>query len=330
MVEIMKPRLNYRTWLAALALVWLVSGHLTATAAPPHQVFLPLVNTSAAAPTQPGWLACLNTYRGQGNLPPVSENSAWSNGDWKHSRYTVKNDTLTHSEDPNNPWYTPEGAAAAQNGNVMASSSSTASDAVAIDAWISGPFHALGILDPALSQVGFGSYREANGGWQMAATLDVLRGLGRIPAEVVFPVFWPQGNAAVPLGYYGGEMPDPLTSCPGFHAPVGLPLIMQVGSGNRQPVVTAYSFWQGSSLLEACVFTELTYTNPNSGYQSLGRAVLASRDAIVLIPRQPLTAGATYTIALTVDGQDHSWSFTPASGLSAPGTRLGTAQAPVK
>jgi hypothetical protein len=61
--------------------------------------------------------------------------------------------------------------------------------------------------------------------------------------------------------------------------------------------------------LEHCVFDETTYTNPDSGTQSTGRNVLNARDAIVLIPRNPLTAGAIYQVSITANGQTYAWSF---------------------
>ena len=149
-----------------------------------------------------GWLAEVNAYRALANLPTVSENPTWSDGDWKHSRYMVKNDYIGHDEDPANPWYTPEGRTAAQNGNTFVSSSSTAADSYAIDFWMRAPFHAVAILDPALLQVGFGSYREADGGWQMGATLDVIRGLGLIPPNVSFPIEYPGNDATSSLRSY--------------------------------------------------------------------------------------------------------------------------------
>jgi len=221
----------------------------------------------------------------------------------------VKNDVLKHSEEPNNPWYTPEGLAAAQSGNLMASSDIEASDRYAVDAWMQAPFHAVGILDPALIKVGFGSYREADGGLQMGATLDILRGLGEIPQAVRYPVMWPTNGATVPIGDHWGEYPDPLTSCPGYRSPSGLPVILQVGSGNLAPVVGSHTFLQGKTPLDHCVFTESTYTNPDKAAQELGRAILDQRDAIVLISREPFIPGASYTVSIEVSGQTYSWSF---------------------
>lgn len=275
------------------------------------RVFIPVVvKGDVQENSSPGnWLAYLNLYRSMADLPPLSENTGWSLGSHHHARYTVKNDVLEHGEDEDNSWYTPEGHAAARSGNIMASGNHEAGDDYAIDAWMQAPFHAVAILDPALKQVGFGSYREADGGLQMGATLDILRGLSSVPAGMEFPVAWPADGMSVPLNLYWGEYPDPLSSCPGYAAPSGLPVILQVGPGDRIPEVNSHSFRRGSQSLESCIFSESTYFNSDAEAQDLGRAVLADRDAVVLIPREPLTAGATYSVSITVDGQNYSWQF---------------------
>ncbi len=268
--------------------------------------------TTLAQPVA-GWLAYVNMYRSRAGLPAVTENATWSNGCWLHSRYMVKNDEITHYEDPAKPWYTQEGYDAGRSGNVMVSSNVQASDEYAIDLWMKGPFHAVGILDPALHQVGFGSYREAIGTWKMGATLDVIRGLDTIPSDVTFPVRWPENGTTMPLlAYSGGETPDPLTSCPGYTVPSGPPIILQLGAGNITPAVTAHAFRQGAMDLEHCVFDETNYVNPTN--QSVGRAVLNSRDAVVLMPRSPLSPGTAYTVSITANGQTYTWSFVTAAG----------------
>ncbi|CAG0981118.1 hypothetical protein ANRL4_01878 [Anaerolineae bacterium] len=223
----------------------------------------------------------------------------------------VKNDFIGHTEDSTNPWYSPEGLAAAQNRNTFVSSSASASDAYPIGFWLQGPFHEVGVLDPALRQVGYGSYREVDGGWQMGATLDVIRGLGSISPSVSFPIKYPGDGQTIGLrSYAGGEWPDPLSACAGYATPSGLPIILQIGPGNLTPNVTAHTFMQGTTPLEHCVFDETTYTNSDSGTQSTGRNVLNARDAIVLIPRNPLMPGLTYSVSITANGQTYAWSFT--------------------
>jgi hypothetical protein len=163
--------------------------------------------------------------------------------------------------------------------------------------------------------VGFGSYREAIGTWQMGASLDVSRGrISSEPPAGTYPVMWPgNGQTTSILTYRGTEWPDPLTSCPGVTAdywnPSGPPIYLQIGSGDFIPNVSATSLKQGSSNLEHCVFDETNYTNPNSSTQNIGRWILNTRDAIIIMPKRPLEEGKTYTVSITTNGNIYTWSF---------------------
>ncbi len=284
--------------------------HLQATYA--LTSYLPLVLKSSSPPSPPpeNWLDAVNYYREMAGLPAVSENTAYSNGDRLHARYMVKNDDIGHSEDPANPWYTPEGAQAAATCNAMGHSDVNATDLDAINLWMSGPFHALGILDPKLYETGFGSYRENVGSWRMGAALDVLRGRGSLPPTVSFPVYFPGDGTSTPLLTHSSEWPSPLTSCPGYTEPSGAPIMLQIGDGSQTPNVTATSFRENGVAREHCFFDETRYTNPDSGSQSLGRNILNMRDAIVIMPRAPLVPGAEYTVSITVNGATYTWTFT--------------------
>jgi hypothetical protein len=287
---------------------------------PPSQplddsIYLPLI-FKGSPPPPTDWLGYFNYIRGLGALPALIENPSWSDGCVKHSRYMVKNDVIEHNETPGNPWYTPEGQAAAQSSNLMVSSSMSTTDIDAIDGWMTAPFHGVGMIDPELLQTGFGSYREAIGSWRMGACLDVLRGDGIIPPSVTFPVRWPGSGAGMPYTYFNGsEFPDPLTSCPGYSAPTGPPVYLLVGTGGATINVTAHSFSQGATPLAHCMINETNYSNPNASYQSLGRAVLGGRDAIVIIPRNPLASGASYTVSITNNGATHTWTFSVSSSI---------------
>jgi hypothetical protein len=227
----------------------------------------------------------------------------------------VKNDVLSATESPATPWYLVEGAAAAPNSNLMLSDDPSLSDRQALDFWMAKPFHALGLLDPALLTTGFGSFREDAGAFdpfKMGAVIDVRRGLGSIPGAVQFPIKWPEHNSTVYLTSYDGtEQPDPLSSCSGYNPPSGLPIILQLGPGNFTPVVTAHIFKRGATSLAHCIFSETDYSNTIGSLQSLGRGLLAASDAIVLIPKLPLTP-ASYTVSITANGQATTWTFTVA------------------
>lgn len=287
----------------------------------PTQTSIP---TNTPTPTQnPGedWLSYINYLRSMGGLHSLSSDAIWSEGCRLHSRYMVKNDEIGHSEDPSNIWYTAAGDEAAGYSNVMVSSSVSSTDMYAIDLWMSGPFHGIAVLDPQLEIAGFGSYREAIGTWNMGASLDVSRGrTSAEPPAGTYPVMWPgNGLSTSILTYRGTEWPDPLTSCPGITAdywnPSGPPIYLQIGSGDITPNVSATSLRQGSSDLEHCEFDETNYSNPNSSAQNTGRWILNTRDAIIIMPKDPLEAGKTYSVSITTNGNNYNWSFTAESSL---------------
>lgn len=267
--------------------------------------------TSPAVATGPDWLIYLNRFRAQAALPPLAENSDWSEGSRLHSIYMVNTDQLWHDEHISSPWYTKAGQEAAKNGNIAASDwMGEPAFTWAIDFWMSAPFHAVPILDPALGEVGFGTYREEVGVFVVTAAMDVGRGIGEVPAAISFPVTFPaDGGQTWVLSNRLGEFPNPLESCPGYQRPTGPPLILQIGDGSETPAVTSTRLIQGEIALAHCVFDETNYVNDEDFRQGIGREILNERDAIVILPRRPLEVGNAYTVTVTVNGQTVSWRF---------------------
>ena len=139
------------------------------------------------------WLGRLNQYREKAGLPPVSENEALSTGDANHARYLVANqaamirsgkiDASIHEEDPAKPYFTPEGKAAAAVSDIDAlytDPPATPDSPWAIENWVTGPFHRMWLLDPALHRVGYGQYCE---GGNCAAALNIRGGVDGIRAR---------------------------------------------------------------------------------------------------------------------------------------------------
>jgi hypothetical protein len=244
------------------------------------------------------WLDRLNAWRASVNLPALAENTTWSQGDYSHSLYMVKNDQVTHYELSTLPYYTVAGDTAARNGNIEVNSTTSFSDDRAIDWWMAAPFHALGMMDPRLTTTGFGAYREVKSGWQAGFTLDTLRGNSFTGGT--YPVFFPGDRSSVPLRSYGGnEFPDPLQACPGYSAPTGLPVFVEVG-GNVATTVGAHAFTANGTPLANCVI--------DSSSAAVGSS-LKARGAVILIPQQPLQPGVTYAVTMTVNGVPYAWSF---------------------
>lgn len=275
-------------------------------------VCLLVIGAAAEAPRADGrssWLDRLNYYRSTAMLPPVVEEPTLSVAVQQHARYIVHNDVLDHAQHARKRWATPEGAAAAAVSNLAASTRENEPDWWAVDLWMQAPFHALGILDPALTRVGFGIHRASNGKIQTAAGLDVIRGRRMDFTPVPFPIVWPADGATVPLTSHEDEYPSPLTSCKGYTAPTGLPLIVQLGRGDGVPEIMGAVISDGEAFLEHCLFDERTYTNRNARQQALGRSILDARDAIVLIPRKPLRPGRRYRVIIEANRRRIDWTF---------------------
>ena len=280
-------------------------------------VLPPVLAESRGAAGGENWLGRVNSYRIAIGLWPVRENRLLSAGDRCHAIYIVKNEVLQHGEESGNRFFTPQGRAAATQSNLFLSYDADDTNSWVIDIWMQSPFHAVGLLDPRLRQVGYGSYRDPVGAVKTGAALNVAAGLEE--ATAVYPIFWPGNRSTVPLDRHWVGFPSPLQSCPGYVAPSGLPLIIQFGPGDQDPVVAASSLSADGQSLEHCIFSESTYRNPDLAQQELGRSVLAPRDAVVLVPRAPLTPGVRYTASITVGGRNYVWSF----GVEAPETNQG-------
>lgn len=270
---------------------------------------LPNLPTEKAAPvhltTTPvasgGWLDRLNTWRASTGLPALTENTTWSQGDYNHAVYMVKNNLVTHYETVGTPYYTPEGDTAARNSNIQVSSTTGTTDSDAIDWWMGAPFHAMGMMDPRLTTTGFGSYRDSTTSpWQEGGALDVLR--GNPFTGGTYPVFFPGNGTTEPLTQYSGnEFPDPLQACAGYTTPVGLPIFIEVGGNVATTASPVHSLTGNGVALAHCIIDS---TVPSVGSN------LTSRGGVIIIPRQPLQAGVKYVVALTVNGVPYTWSFT--------------------
>lgn len=249
------------------------------------------------------WLEVINRIRTSVGVQPLVEDPGLSDAAWKHARYVVKTDQPGHSEDPTSPWYTEAGA---NSQSVLATSNSEcATDWWALLGLMTAPFHAAHMLNPRLSRTGFGSFREAGGQVEMAAALDV-GGVGGMPPNQTFPVLWPGPGTEVWVNDHYGEWPSPLTSCPGYSLPTGLPLLAQLASS---PQVTASSFSLRGQELDHCIIDGSNYENPSQEEEDLGRSILTATNSVIVLPRLPLASESTYEASLTVDGTAIAWSF---------------------
>jgi uncharacterized protein YkwD len=243
------------------------------------------------------WLGAVNAYRSMSGLNPVSSNAAWSNGAYEHSCYMVRNGIISHYQDSKLPGATPSGANAGMKGNVAVSSSAEASARSHVDLWMTGPFHAIGILRPELTQVGFGKCSDPNASrWRSGATLNILDGLNgpRGPRPVVFP----GPGSTVPLNRFVVESPDPVALC-GWSGPAGLPLIAMLPAS----VSSATATLRGPNGPEqVCVLHGANTSEPTAKW------IMSNDNAVVIVPRNPMATGS-WSASVRSDGGNVDWSF---------------------
>lgn len=271
---------------------------------------------SSAQDPNPGIVA-LNELRALSGLAPVSEDDGMTGGARRHSEYMVRTGTMTHSEDPSSPWYSPEGDLAARQSNlaVFGSAAVTARDAVEL--LMVSPFHGIAFVDPALSTSGAALFSDATAPrFRSGFTINVNGGrTATAPSDA--PVLWPGHQSNVDLlTYPGGEYPDPLSPCDGYQAPTGTPLLLLFETDRR---VTGANLTDDlGRTLQVCAFDRHSYTNPDGTAQDVGRQALAGRNAAVVVPRSPLESDRRYHAEVATSGGDVRWSFTTGDVPAAP------------
>ncbi len=243
-------------------------------------------------------------------LSPVTDWEPYNQGSELHSYYMVTTDSaIAHSQDPEHPLFDAAGDQAARNGNLFATSQLDANFVWSMNFWASAPFHLIGMLDPKLSRVGYGDHVEAAGDVNMAAVLDIGSDTGQ-DTSTEFPITFPGPDSSTWIVRHSlFEWPDPIGSCPGFSRPSGAPIVLFLGDGSLTPQVASHRLALGDSVLETCLFDETSYRNADPYAEQVGRTILDLNDAVVIIPRQPLAAGETYTAQVTADDQTHTWKF---------------------
>jgi|HubBroStandDraft_6_1064221.scaffolds.fasta_scaffold103641_2 hypothetical protein len=280
--------------------------------------------------SSPGWLDELNRLRKTGGLEPVAENGALSRDCEAHAKYLVEQGPATepqfesykaaiglgaHHEDPSSPHFSAAGAECAAGGKEAMGVSQSNDVAWGRDPindldglFYDAPFHRLSLLAPWATVAGYGTY----GAYPRRVGTMALRGEGGIGSPLIL---FPTDGSIVSVGKIESfEAPDPLSSCPGYKLPIGLPITMQLGSGYRGRM-QSYSITGPAGVVETCAFDWLTYKNPDAAMQEHARQLLRAFGAIVLIPRQPLVNG-NYKVAVSTGRQNFSWSFTVAQPAS--------------
>lgn len=195
----------------------------------------------------------------------------------------------------------------------------------ALNNWLDGPFHRLWILSPTLTRVGYGEFCEKK---YCVAALDLGSGAEthRGPAPLAAPIEFPPDKSTITRNSFAGEWPSPLTSCPGYSFPAGVPATIQLGA-MVDAKLSEYQITRDGHGVESCGVDGTNYQNPVSAEQERGRAILMQLGAAMIIPRYPLKPG-NYSVTATLNDRAYQWSFTVAG--NAGGAAAVHKDAPIK
>jgi len=259
----------------------------------------------AANPTPPfisagaDWLTAVNYFRAMASLPPVVEDPSLSPGAYNHSCYMLLND-ISHEEVSGAPGYTPEGDSAGRSGNVAVNSATGVSNRSFVELWMTGPFHAIGILRPNLQRVGYGQCENpSTPRWHSGATLDILHGLG--PKQGLSqPILFPGDGMVTNLTQFVAESPNPVQLCGWGNTGAGLPVIaMMPENFSSNPTATMTG---PSGPVQTCVLSRHNTID-------VAQSILAGDNAAIVMPRSALSPGV-YTVTVNTSARSVTWSFT--------------------
>jgi hypothetical protein len=282
----------------------------------------PVQGADFASPSDPsaGWLQTINYYRTASGLLPITENAAFTKGVLNHATYLAKTNPALmsgrfesrHSENPASPYATISGVTTGA-GDLTSNSIPTESEP--IDAWMTAPFHAVGLLRENLRTSGFGqAFNVNNGNYEQG--VSVLSGLVRGPRTK--NILFPGPNSKVRLNAFTGENPDPRESCgPDWQNYLGLPIWASLVSTPPSTVFAALTTPSGAVLTSSadlCVIDKFIFKTSDPIYGPVGKSIIESDNLVMIIPKNPLDGGM-YQVKLSMpDRPVIAWSF----GVIAP------------
>lgn len=238
----------------------------------------------------------LNEIRKSVGLDPVELDDELSRGAQLHAEYLVINEGKketkgldAHHEVEKLPGYTPEGARAGRASDIGFGTPPSEM----VDGWNGTFYHRLPLLRANLKKVGVGYL--PGGKWRHFSVLDVVSGLeGDLPEEKSIVVYPPDGAKGIPTSFHN-ELPNPVPS--GKPTDAGFPITVTFYAGGGRGATATLTgdgkdvpFWLSAPDAPATDF-------PQQG-------------TICLIPKSHLRSGATYTVGVTCDGWEKTWSFT--------------------
>jgi hypothetical protein len=275
----------------------------------------------------------LNEYRSLAGVDPVTLDVERGTALWLHTRYLAENGVTGYSEDPRKPWYTFPGAQASRRSSLTSLAYDLSSHyraewddpAWPIDALVNAPFNFLRFMSPELGKVHVATYHSPASCGDFSPCepkerdwfISAVQGSSLVPRKAEGNVRFPEHQQTVTTlsfhqdtpHFFTEENPDPLTACPGYASPAGLPIFTMSGESSDPPAITGSQLERNGTPVDHCVFTADTYTNPDESHQSFARSILRWDGAVMLMPREPLEPNSTYTVTISTSTGVDSWEF---------------------
>ena len=235
----------------------------------------------------PAWLLRLNEARADAGLHPLVERPDWNRAALRHGWYASRNGAFAHEEDPSRPGHSLEGEWATRTGNLHSAAPRRAE--AAIESWLRSPGHAGWMLDPRVTEVGYGGFVDPGGG--AISVLPIVGSLVTSDREPPPRVSYPQPDGTLHVAERGMQLlylwRDDLLEQPkdADGLPRGLEARARV---NGAPVEVEASYgtrWRN----------------------------------VILTLAEPLLPGDDVEVTVLIDGEPYdAWSFTTAAAAPLP------------
>lgn len=270
----------------------------------------------------------VNAYRAAANLSPMTFSRSLAAAAQAHSNFFSRNrarygQNLTlsvHDEQSSWPGFVGEDPYARDiafgfNGDgdseVMAFGVGI-NDAVWL--WMDSVYHRFGIVDPGLTEMGFGMAGKSTQSQDLPVTVIDAGFFSNAESRDSVAVAWPPpGLTGVSTTFYEGEIPDPLANFPLAHYPAGYPVTLSFfGLHVAGLRVKTAALTLNAHPVPSWVLTPASDQHP----EELGYSV-------AILPKNPLRPSAVYRASI-------SGSYEDSSGWHAfrRTWRFSTAQAP--
>jgi hypothetical protein len=295
-------------------------------------------------------LVRMNYYRAMTGAEAVKEFPSLNDDATNHSRYVVLNHiqpgdvTIVgnhlkgagkysrelHTEDPKLEGYSSGGASIARGAVIAEADAIPSTGTDFVDRLMTNPSNAMLVLDPELRFLSYGQYC---GNGLCAATFKMRQQIfitefralyrhtaserdsdsrGMRPMYFRKPIEFPPEGSSTTLRIYEEQLSvDPLSSCPGYATPSGLPIFVSLGRYGHEdtPLLTSHALVEDGNPIEHCAYDGSNYSNKDATIQDGARKGMSFFMMAVIVPRLPLKIGSAYDVSMTIDSVEHSWKF---------------------